>query len=46
MVTIHFSPARFFDGLTLPHQPLVIHYRPKMSLRCLRLGIALWAHVG
>jgi hypothetical protein len=25
-VTISFSPACFFDGLTLPHQPSVIHY--------------------
>src|SRR5438105_4084191 len=25
-----FSPASKFDGLTLPHQPLVIHYRETM----------------
>ena len=27
MVTILISPARFFDGVTLPYQLLFIHYQ-------------------
>jgi hypothetical protein len=27
IVTMLTLPACFFDGLTLPHQPLVIHYQ-------------------
>jgi hypothetical protein len=32
MVTMLISPARLFDRLTLPYQPMVVHYRQALKL--------------